>query len=240
MQINILYRQGSKTQREKLMANMKFKRHIVRGKISAFTIVELLVVMAVVALLLAMLIPALGRAKDHAKLVSCKSNLRCISSGALMYADDHEGLLPLDDMLGPGYMGAKGVYVDNPHDELIQGVEKYVPDPKMYYCPSETNPEYSYSQGNFEKGTIGYFYFSVTISPIDNGALSRFLRWEAEGIIDYPRQLSNLMDTTTWVISDMWFSGQPTPHRWFKKGVNYATLDASVHMVYKSPRKEFR
>lgn len=206
----------------------------------AFTIVELLVVIAVIALLMSILIPALGRAKEQAKLGLCKSHLRCITSGALMYADEHDSLLPLDTMLGPGYTGAQGVWVDNPHDPLIKALEKYVPDPKMFYCPSETNPGYSYSRGNFEKGTIGYFYFSVDNNPIDNGELSRFLRWEAEGVIEYPRQLTNLMDTATWVISDMWFSGQPTPHRWFQKGVNYATLDASVHMVDRSPRQEFR
>ena len=213
---------------------------VLRRRIYAFTIEELLVVIAVIALLMSILIPALGRAKDQAKLGLCKSHLRCITSGALMYADEHDSLLPLDNMLGPGYTGAQGVWVDNPHDTLLQALEKYVQDPKTFYCPSETNPEYSYSRGNFEKGTIGYFYFSVDNNPIDNGELSRFLRWEAEGVIEYPRQLTNLMDTATWVISDMWFSGQPTPHRWFQKGVNYATLDASVHMVHRSPRKEFR
>jgi prepilin-type N-terminal cleavage/methylation domain-containing protein len=216
-------------------------RHVrVVRRIYAFTIVELLVVMAVISLLMSILIPALGRARDHAKLALCKTHLRCIGSGALMYADENQGLLPLDDMLGPGYTGSQGVWVENPHEKLTQALDKYVQDPKAFYCPSETNPTYSYSRGNFEKGTIGYFYFSVKNNPIDNGELSRFLRWEQEGVIQYPRQLTNLMDTTTWVISDMWFSGQPTPHRWFKKGVNYATLDGSVHMVYRSPRKEFR
>jgi prepilin-type N-terminal cleavage/methylation domain-containing protein/prepilin-type processing-associated H-X9-DG protein len=60
----------------------------------AFTLIELLVVMAVIGILAALLLPALSAAKARAKRTACVSNLRQISVGIRLYADDHEDRLP--------------------------------------------------------------------------------------------------------------------------------------------------
>lgn len=209
----------------------------------AFTLVELLVTIAIISLLLAIIIPALGRARDQAKLMICKVRLRNICNASLMYADENQSKLPVDDMLGPSYTdGLSGQWIDNPHLSLINALSQknYLDQPENYYCPSQKNPPYSYSDKNFSAGHIGYFYFSVVHNPISNGGLSTFLRWPEMGVIEYPRRLRSSMHSQTWVVSDMWFSGQPTSHRWFQKGINYALLDSSVQMVQKQPRKEFR
>jgi len=206
----------------------------------AFTLVELLVTIAVIGLLLSILLPAVGRARDEANLTVCKVRLRRVCCAALMYADENNSYLPLDDMLGPSFSDNSNNKIYNPHTALIESLSNYIENGETYYCPSEKRPQYSYSFENFAAGEIGYFYFSCKKNPFDNGDISTFLRWPEMGVISYPRRLRSDMPPETWVISDMWFSGQPTAHQWCKKGVNYALLDSSIHMLYKQPREQFR
>lgn len=59
-----------------------------------FTLVELLVVIGIITLLIAMLLPALSRARAQAQLVQCMSNLRTIGQLLAMYENNHKGSLP--------------------------------------------------------------------------------------------------------------------------------------------------
>jgi prepilin-type N-terminal cleavage/methylation domain-containing protein/prepilin-type processing-associated H-X9-DG protein len=60
----------------------------------AFTLVELLVVISVIALLMGILMPALGKARNVAKRISCQSNLRQIGVGFRAYLDDNSDIFP--------------------------------------------------------------------------------------------------------------------------------------------------
>lgn len=60
----------------------------------AFTLVELLVVVAIIALLLAILLPALGKARELAQQVACQSGLRSIGLSYNLYASDNNDYMP--------------------------------------------------------------------------------------------------------------------------------------------------
>lgn len=69
---------------------------------SAFTLVELLVVIGIIAVLVAILLPALNRARESANRVSCLSNLRQIGNAFFMYTGENHGWFPCVAVFGNG------------------------------------------------------------------------------------------------------------------------------------------
>jgi prepilin-type N-terminal cleavage/methylation domain-containing protein/prepilin-type processing-associated H-X9-DG protein len=66
----------------------------IRTRQSAFTLVELLVVIGIIALLISILLPALSRARESANTIKCAANLRSIGQGIANYAAQYRGKLP--------------------------------------------------------------------------------------------------------------------------------------------------
>src|SRR5438477_4440847 len=90
----------------------------------AFTLIEFLLVIAIIAILAGLLWPALSKAKQKATQAGCMSNLKQISLGLQMYLDDHIDVLP-----GPCYSGARASYDKNSGTELIYYIANFVGSP---------------------------------------------------------------------------------------------------------------
>lgn len=78
-----------------------------QGLRRGFTLVEMLVVVAVIGLLAGLLLPALSKARRRADSVRCANNLRQLGLGLRLYADDDsQGRMPAVTRVGPGPIGA--------------------------------------------------------------------------------------------------------------------------------------
>lgn len=69
-------------------------RSIVSRKRSGFTLIELMIVIAIIAILAAILVPNFVRARGQGHLTACKSNLKNIGTAVEMYSTDHQGRYP--------------------------------------------------------------------------------------------------------------------------------------------------
>ena len=99
---------------------------------AAFTLIELLVVISIIALLIGILLPALGSARESAQLTVCASNTRQLSIAANAYLPDHDNNTPAGNYQNiEGDFGGWGNSVGALLDPYISG------DPvEVYRCPS--------------------------------------------------------------------------------------------------------
>jgi prepilin-type N-terminal cleavage/methylation domain-containing protein len=73
---------------------MSYRKIRINDVVKGFTLVELLVVIAIIALLLSILMPSLQKAREQARNVVCKNNLKQMGLGFQMYAPDYRDSLP--------------------------------------------------------------------------------------------------------------------------------------------------
>lgn len=128
-----------------------------------FTLLELIVVMAILTLLTAILVPSLKKARDLAMEGACKANLRLWGIGFMAYASDHKGFLPHPDSQerevkgtdtgNEGYMDLVPPYIgEKPRCDYPQG---HKPTHGFWQCPATRNVPGLSSRPN------GYFSYAM-------------------------------------------------------------------------------
>lgn len=131
----------------------------------AFTLVELLVVVGIIALLVSILIPALSQAREAADKTLCATNLHGLSLANSLYANDYDGFYApgASDMSGlsPGLFRWHGyrATLNDPFDASQGPLSPYFLAGKMKQCPSyEDFVDTAGSAAVYEAGTGGYGY----------------------------------------------------------------------------------
>jgi type II secretory pathway pseudopilin PulG len=151
-------------------------------------LVELLVVIGIIAVLIAILLPALSRARRQAGKTACASNLQQIGLAVVMYCGDNKGYMPLRFRGGEFTASGKQEYYSPhltyfPQYSDVQPVtcgygrlfeRKYVKTAKLFYCP--TFPDLSFAYEN-QPGPPEKWPFGTTIPVLGNGNTRCSYHW---------------------------------------------------------------
>jgi len=189
-----------------------------------FTLVELLVVISIIALLISILLPSLRSAREQAKLVVCKANIRSLAQATNVYLADGEGRTPAGHYNNAGGNSPKanvGRQIGDliPPDDIqvwdsIGGLlEKYVlADPmEIYRCPSaKYSPDDNFNitgknpfsgQAIDDEFKPNYFYMCTAqwiVLPENTFWYPQV--WATRNVANIPEtQIRTPSDTVTWV-----------------------------------------
>ena len=206
-----------------------------------FSLVELLVVIGIIAVLMAMLLPALNRARDQAYSVKCKSNLQEIGQLLLIYANSNNGILypvgPINPLTGQyltlGYNSLQLNGTMLPTNQVWPvDVFDGVWNPPVMTCPKDDNPlaSHTYILNNYiELSPQQMIKYSGRIYAKDNNGQLSILRSpsdvvlmgeKVQGVTDY------YMETGDFA------AGKVDEYKHgIRLGSNYLYLDMHVDIV---------
>jgi prepilin-type N-terminal cleavage/methylation domain-containing protein/prepilin-type processing-associated H-X9-DG protein len=137
-----------------------------RDRRSGFTLIELLVVIAIIAILAAILFPVFAQARAKARQSACLNNMKQLGTGLMMYAQDYDETLPINDYIGNGLVPLLGWRDPKAGDSWCTGIYPYVKNLQVYVCPEAvTHPDPKSpwrSPERIEDGAVSYLMNYVT------------------------------------------------------------------------------
>jgi prepilin-type N-terminal cleavage/methylation domain-containing protein len=183
---------------------------------NGFTLVELLVVIGIIAVLIAILLPTLNKARQGAQKTVCLSNMRQLSQAIVMYANANKGWYPPvigslqatvnhqvwdNKNRGPnqyyGWYMLGNLYIRGFLGPVPKDPDKDPPAPKAFYCPAALYPNHNYPDAwglpgtNVTERRIGYMYRLIgqTNSPyLTDDVVKDFAKWK----MGYPKGMRAL------------------------------------------------
>lgn len=179
---------------------------------NAFTLIETLIVIALITVMLGMLLPAVGSARESARRAVCMSNQRQLVTAWTLYAHDHDGrAMP---HLAPGksqrtyWYGAEDTTqrrVVHQRGTLAPYLDAALVGGSVFECPAQ--PEGTYRpQGSFGGFTSTYGYNAYALAPSSSGYSDLIDRpWGTLHRIDRPSELFAFGDSLLAL-----FSGLPS------------------------------
>lgn len=110
-------------------------------QLAAFTLIELLLVIAIVAILAALLLPALSNAQSRGQQVACCNHLKQLAIAVHMYTADNDGRLPENSPTVPWVAGNMKVAGDATNSTLLRlgKLFPYASQTSIYHCPSDSS-----------------------------------------------------------------------------------------------------
>jgi prepilin-type N-terminal cleavage/methylation domain-containing protein/prepilin-type processing-associated H-X9-DG protein len=185
-------------------------------KKTGFTLIEMLVVIAIIALLATLLVPATGKVLGKAQRTKCASQLRQFHQAAVMYATDHEGRLPaVADEKGFNWAGYRGKYewpgtwpfalASYLGYEQFQLGERLDEDQfgTIFLCPSylKSAPYTLFQKGkNFEldRGLLGGYGMNRRLPPNEDLGGNWVAEYTARNLLQSDNASSRLLFADGW------------------------------------------